>query len=62
MTIIGRKNNYGAIFVSVGIEIFESRSVGARPSVNSGKKASIIANEPRQVTIAAIKWICRKFE
>ena len=62
MTIIGRKNNYRTIFVSVGIEIFESRPVGARPFVNSGKKASIIADEPRQVTIAAIEWICRKFE
>ena len=62
MTIIGQKINYGAIFVSAGIEIFESRSVRARPSDNIRKKVSIIADEPRQMTIAAIKWICRKFE
>ena len=62
MTIIGRKNNYRTIFVSAGIEGFESRPVGARRCVNSGKKLSIIADEPRQMAIAAIKWICRKFE
>ena len=68
MTIIGRKNNYGAICESVGIEIFDVGPVGARryvnrrPSYNRGKKASIIPDEPRQMAIAAIKWICRKFE
>ena len=60
MTIIGQKKNYRTICVSVGTKIFESRAVEAPPLVNSGKKLWIIANEPRQVTIAAIEWSCQK--
>ena len=62
MTIIGQKNNYRTICESVGIESFECRPVGAPPSINSWKKLSIIADEPRQVTIDAINWVCRKLE